>query len=222
MPGSAPDPEAAWIARLRAPDPEERRAAMSEIATAYVPSMIDVAFCVLQDRETASDIAQDISIRFWEQHATITLRCSIRAYLFRGTYNAALNAQREMTSATRWTLADASDRTTAENDALDNLAASDLKHDMDRAIARMPPRRRAVVELAIANYADLQEVADTLGLSLNSVIDHLSKASIDLKRALTHWHSDDTYWPRSNWIHWLANWRHNPSSPPPLQDLTDA
>ena len=210
------------MARLRAPDPEERRSAVSEILTAYVPGMVDVAFCVLHDLAMANDIAQEISIRFWEQHASITLRCSIRAYLFKGTYNAALNAQREMTSATRWTIADASDQTTVENDALDNLAAADLKRDMDRAVARMPPRRRAVVELAVANYADLQEVAGILGLSLNSVIDHLSKASIDLKRALTHWHPDDTYWSRSNWIHWLANWRRNPTSPPPFQDLTDA
>jgi RNA polymerase sigma-70 factor (sigma-E family) len=128
-------------------------------ATAY-----RVAYRILGDRSDADDVAGEVLAKAWLQWEKVQTYAA--AWVGRAAANAAISRIRRRDVRERLRLQVPRSQT----------AQVELRHDLVRALRRLPARQREV--LVLRYLADLteQDVADAVGCSLGSVKQHAHRA----------------------------------------------
>jgi len=136
-----------------------------------------VARLVGYDRARAEDLVQEAFVRAWQALPAYRFESAFGTWLHRLAVNTALMDLRAARSRPR-----GSD----DEDALDRLGAPDsaghataLSLDLERAVATLPPRARAVLVLYDVEGWKHEEIADALGMAVGS-----SKAQLHRARGL--------------------------------------
>src|SRR5688572_7561247 len=78
------------LARVREGDSE----AFDSLLVAYGRQLASYAKRFLGSKEAAQDVVQDVFVHLWENRARITVRASVRAYLYTAVRNHALNIRK--------------------------------------------------------------------------------------------------------------------------------
>jgi len=143
---------------------------------------------LLRSSDRAVDVVQDVFAQLWEQRTTLSIRDTLRGYLYTTVRHRALSALRHDQVVLR-----------AHGEVEDPLAWSgkviapgpDPLIDQERlralrnALTALPQRGREVVVLRWFHALSHAEVAATLGISKETVHVHLTRAMASLRRALT-------------------------------------
>jgi RNA polymerase sigma-70 factor (ECF subfamily) len=136
-----------------------------------------VARLVGYDRARAEDLVQEAFVRAWQALPAYRFESAFGTWLHRLAVNTALMDLRAARSRPR-----GSD----DEDALDQLGAPDsagqstaLSLDLERAVATLPPRARAVLVLYDVEGWKHEEIAEALGMAVGS-----SKAQLHRARGL--------------------------------------
>jgi RNA polymerase sigma-70 factor (ECF subfamily) len=176
MIGDASDLE--LLERTRAGDP----AALGAILDRYWAPVARYAATLLEDDDEAEDAAQECFVRLWEHRESWTPEGSLRGLLFQIVRNLAFDERRRARARARaaYTAPETSPPRTPEQDA----ETAELRVLLARAIRALPERRREVFVLVRCHGLSHREVARLLGLSPQTVANHLSLALSDLREAL--------------------------------------
>ena len=136
-----------------------------------------VARLVGFDRARAEDLVQEAFVRAWQALPAYRFESAFGTWLHRLAVNTALMELRSRRSRPQ---ADGDD------EALDRIGAPDsaghataLSLDLERAVATLPPRARAVLVLYDVEGWKHEEIADALGMAVGS-----SKAQLHRARGL--------------------------------------
>lgn len=137
------------------------------------------------DVELGADLAQEVLARLWWRRAELRMSGSLKAYLYRAVRNAAVDQARRSQIRARWS-ASAGDtqRRVSPPTPCDMAEAVELSEAADRAIQQLPPRRREVFTLAHLREFSYVEIGQVMGISPQTVANHMSLALADLHRAL--------------------------------------
>jgi len=138
---------------------------------------------ILGGEDSAEDAAQEALIRFWEHRGRWTSG-SARAVVFRIGRNVALDLNRQVRARTRRAVDGGDLVAPAPSGPEQDAAASELRLLLAEAIESLPPRRREVFELVRFRGLAYREVGEILGLSTQTVANHLTLAHKDLRRFL--------------------------------------
>lgn len=130
--------------------------------------------------DVAGDIIQNAFITIWERRSEIDENKSLRAYLFRISYTRALNHFRDTAKFSGSNLDDdspllhipKSDQAGPEQQADHAI----IRNALDRIIAGMPEKRRAVFELCFIQELTYREAAEILDVSIKTVENHMALA----------------------------------------------
>lgn len=164
-----------------------------------------VAYGALWDRETALDVVQESMLRFVEYYRDKP--ATAWPALFRCVLNSRINDQRRrrllastgrrLLSLTGLKLLDTDDDEQLKEADLpaneyaagtgnpeNRLIAGELRHAIDRAVATLPERQRQVFLLREQLGLSIQESAETLGCSANSIKQHHFRALRALRQQL--------------------------------------
>jgi RNA polymerase sigma-70 factor (ECF subfamily) len=164
-----------------------------------------VAYGALWDQETALDVVQESMLRFVEYYREKP--SAAWPALFRSVLNSRINDQRRkrllastgrrLLSLTGLKLVDsdgderlkeadlpAREYATGIGNPEVSLAAGELKRAIDRAVGTLPERQRQVFLLREQLGLSIQESADTLGCSTNSIKQHHFRALRALRQQL--------------------------------------
>ena len=124
----------------------------------------------------AEDLTQEAFVRAWQALPSFRFECAVSTWLHRLAVNTALMELRARRSRP---VAD------DDEDALDGLSTPDtagravLGRDLERAVATLPPRARAVLVLHDVEGWKHEEIAEELGMAVGS-----SKAQLHRARGL--------------------------------------
>jgi RNA polymerase sigma-70 factor (ECF subfamily) len=138
------------------------------------------AYKVTQNSSAAEDIVQDFFVRYWEMREKLLFHPSFAAYAYRAIYNASLNYLRDnerFVSGYEITI-DLTDTDTED----DNLP--ELQQLLLKAIEELPDRCKKIFVMATIEKKKYTEVADMLGISVNTVKVQVSKAYRILKEKI--------------------------------------
>ncbi len=164
-----------------------------------------VAYGALWDQETALDVVQESMLRFVEYYRDKP--ATAWPALFRSVLNSRINDQRrkrllantgrKLLSLTGLKLVEVSDDEQLKEADLpanehavgagnpeNSLAAGQLRHAIDQAVGTLPERQRQVFLLREQLGLSIQESADTLGCSANSIKQHHFRALRALRQQL--------------------------------------
>lgn len=163
------------------------RTSLGILMERYWSPLVAYASAVAESEDDAEDVVQETFVRVWRQRATWTPSGAVNAYLYRITRNLALNAHRDRTARRGREerggagLFGAGSSRNPDRD----LETASLRADVEAAIALLPKRRRDVFLLSRFHGLTHVEIAQTLGLSPQTVANHMSAALADLRNALS-------------------------------------
>lgn len=173
--------EADVLERIRLGDVD----AFKEFFHALHPEIFFFVYRYTGDWDVARDIAQDTFINFWRSHERIEPSLSAKSFLFRIARNLALNYLARTRHAFRLSIA-------TEGVLMSPYLSIEEKHDdiflhddLQKAINSLPNRCREIFILSRFHDMSYSEIADTLGISLQTVKNQMNKAISVLRTRLS-------------------------------------
>jgi RNA polymerase sigma-70 factor (family 1) len=171
----------ALLARLRTDDDR----AFTELYDRYHERVYGYILMQVKLPVVTEDSVHEIFLKLWEIRHQLELHGSFASYLFRMAHNKGVDAMRNMARdrVMRSELLDQYamyvgwDSKPAEELArIDNL--------LEEALSTLTPQRRTVYELCKQQGKTYQQAAETLGISANTVKEHMAKALAGLRHFL--------------------------------------
>lgn len=164
------------------------KAAFESLFRAFYPRLVQYAHKILQDRDEAEEMVQQVFITLWEQQQELNIHSSLKSYLYRAVHNRCLNSiekARVRTLYAQETLANTSE----EIQPLQSLQHNELQKEMARALDKLPEQCRRVFELSRYEGLKYAAIAEVLGISVKTVENQIGKAlrilRLELKEYLT-------------------------------------
>lgn len=137
----------------------------------------------------AQDIVHDIFLKLWETRATIDVRSSFTAYLYRFARNHALNHLRHLAVNAKYLQETLHRMELGINDLtiINDLQWQQYQLLLQQALTTLTPSRKQAFELVRTSGMSYEEAATVMGISRNTLKEHLSLAVKAIKQyLLTH------------------------------------
>lgn len=138
------------------------------------------------DRFITEDIIQDVFLKIWQKADSLSISTSFKSYLYKAAINQALtylkSEKKNFVDSTE--AAEQIDRQHHYSSADRQIEDSEIKMQIAGAMKQLPPACRAVFVLCRYENASYKEAAEILGISENTVDNHMNKAMKILKKAL--------------------------------------
>jgi len=146
----------------------------------FYPELVVYANEYLFDVGFSEDIVQEIFVQLWEKSNTIHIRTSLRAYMYTMVRNRCLNFLKTV-------------RITDTSKILETQAVFDIDNNPQgfreddnrilyeevlKTIEKLPRKMRTIVKLRFMDNYRYKEIADELGVSVNTVKTQLKRAKI--------------------------------------------
>ena len=148
------------------------RIMLEDLLRRYWQPLVAYAAEVLGARDDAEDVAQEAFVRLWMRADAMHAQDSAVAFLYRVTRNRALNERRRRLVRFRWRERQRAEESKLARDA--NLPElHELQRAITRALAQLPARRREVFLLVRQHGLTHRQVAEALGISSQTVANHM-------------------------------------------------
>ncbi|WP_029905296.1 RNA polymerase sigma-70 factor [Prevotella sp. 10(H)] len=132
------------------------------------------SFNITNNYSVAEDIVQDFFIWYWLNKQNLNFNPSFLSYAYRAVYNSSLNYLRDSSKYIHdceLIIKDIVEETTYHEDDTE-----ELKKSMVKAIDELPERCKKIFVMATIEKKKYTEVANQLGISVNTVKVQVSKA----------------------------------------------
>lgn len=141
----------------------------------YYRSLCEYVTSILGDSELAEDVVQDAFIYFWNNRRVIDIHLSVKSYLFTSVRHGALNVLKRQLIERK--------HSPQLTEFIEFLQTSDyseeemeeIKH-IRAVMAELPQQCLKVFLMSVLEDKKYQQIADELGISINTVKTHITKA----------------------------------------------
>lgn len=148
--------------------------AFCELYAAYKNRLIYFAMRFLKSREYAEDIFQDAFAVVWQGRRFINPDASFSAYLYTIVRNRILNQLRDLSNQDKLREQILSQAVNYTNETKDEIIANDLRQFISRALQQLTPRQREIFQMSWERQMSHREIAEVLGISVNTVQESIS------------------------------------------------
>ena len=148
--------------------------AFCELYAAYKNRLIYFAMRFLKSREYAEDIFQDAFAVVWQGRRFINPDASFSAYLYTIVRNRILNQLRDLSNQDKLREQILSQAVNYTNETKDEIIANDLRQFISRALQQLTPRQREIFQMSRERHMSHREIAEVLGISVNTVQESIS------------------------------------------------
>ena len=150
--------------------------ALEALFEVHYKSMVITAFRIVQDRDIAEDIVQNVFINAWRKRNNITIRTSLKFYLFRSAIGQSLSYIKKIKNVNALEELKESGREINNFSDDFSFALPDTRKRTEDAIALLPPACRTVFVLSRYEQLSYKEIALKLNVSEHIVETQVSKA----------------------------------------------
>jgi len=141
-----------------------------------------VAFNILGDQEAAKDVVQEFFAKCWQKRHELAITGSFEAYAVKAVRNASLNyiEKQERLEAHQQKFSYHPELST------DHEAREQFYQNIYSALESMPDQRKRIFLLSIQDGFTYQQIADKVGISINTVKWHVKAAYQFLREKCLH------------------------------------
>jgi RNA polymerase sigma-70 factor (ECF subfamily) len=192
------DPDEALILACQASPMTGLEGPFRELYDLYKDRVYNVCFRIAGNPSDALDAAQETFGILFRKLADFRFESKFSSWVYRVAVNASIdlrrrNRARRLASLDQLQESERRTRRTGRFDPRDDkvempvMAASrhELEHEVQRAIARLSPKLRAITVLRYVENLSYEQIAETLRISLGTVKSRLARAHDVLDRELT-------------------------------------
>lgn len=150
----------------------------------YYAMLSATVYRILPRQELAEDLVQELFLDLWRKKDTLQFQTSTGAYLRRAVVNKTLNHIRD--AKMKFDGDEPADTIAGSlNSPLGGVEVLELQQAIDQAVDRLPERCRIVFALSRYEQMSQQEIALSLGISIKTVENQMTKALRSLRNDLT-------------------------------------
>ncbi|MBX3239904.1 MAG: RNA polymerase sigma-70 factor [Chitinophagaceae bacterium] len=178
MPGRNTYDDALLIQQLRQND----AAAYIELYNRYHLKMYSWLISFVKLPELAEDIIQETFLKVWEIRHRLNPELSFPAFLYRISRNRAFKLLKKISLDETLRKRIQIQVEIESNDPEKRFQWLQYQQLLDNAVSRLPAQRQRVFKLCRQNNKTYDEVANELGISRNTVKEHMVKAMQDIRQ----------------------------------------
>jgi RNA polymerase sigma-70 factor (family 1) len=150
----------------------------------YYERLCNYANNMIYVMDEAEEMVQNTFLILWEKRESIEIHTSVKAYLYRAVHNSCLNRikhnkVRQMHSDHLRYQSELS-----SDESSQRLMSQELERQINIAIESLPRQCRTVFSLSRFENLTYTEIAEQLGMSVNTVENHMVKALRILREKL--------------------------------------
>ena len=145
------------------------------------------SFQIVKDIEIAEEIVQAFFVKWLEDIDSITIKSSLKNYLYKSIYNSSLNHLKHnkvKSAAKEYFLAN---NELAHEEVFEKIQKIELEHAIHLAIKKLPRKCKHVFELSRIDGKKNIEIAEELNISKRTVEAHISNALQLMRIELKHY-----------------------------------
>jgi RNA polymerase sigma-70 factor (ECF subfamily) len=163
-----------------------RSTALRLLMDRHWSTLVGYATGITNDRDVAQDVVLETFLQVWTKRSDWQPTGSPNAYLHRITRNLALNAYRDGTLRRKrhQEVGGAPSSVHSPRTPEEEIEARALRTEIETAISGLPERRREIFLLSRFSGLTHREIAETLGVSAQTVSNQMSAALAQLRVAL--------------------------------------
>lgn len=159
--------------------------AFSIIFNEYYSLLCAVSYQYVQDVQISEAVAEDVFFALWEKRRDVLPVASLRAYLLKSVRNHSIDYLRTQRNDLFLDLEEASSRCfVREEDLFERYVTEELETLIAEKIALLPEECRKVFCLSRYENKSYTEIAEELGISVNTVKYHIKNALSILRKEL--------------------------------------
>lgn len=157
------------------------REAFDQLVPAYRRRVFGLAYSILRERTAAEDLAQEVFVKLWQALPRYDGRAKLSTWVYAVTRNAAVSALRSRRRS--MSMSDAG--VLAEVEAIAAAPGAEPGDaGLRRQVEALPEKQRQAVTLYYLDERPVDEVAEMMGIPVNTVKTHLHRARASLAAAL--------------------------------------
>lgn len=139
---------------------------------------------VKQETDT-EEIVQEVFIKIWKSRDTINIYSSFESFLFTIAHNATVNLLKKRATEQKYVEHVKSlQHIDTTYELMDEIHYQELKHKFQGLLKELSPRQKEIFQLSREEGLSHKEIAEKLGISTNTVKNHLVTALSFLKGKL--------------------------------------
>ena len=150
------------------------------------------SYTFLKDQDTSEEIVQDFFAGLWETQALREVNISLKLYLYRSIHNKCINylkslavSQNRLKRYIQYTQEEIELMTmNTESEMYERFFSENFEKDVHEAIDALPPQQKSIFTLSRFRQKSYIDIANELGISVNSVKTQMSRALQKLRTSL--------------------------------------
>lgn len=161
--------------------------AFDEIYSIYSPKLIKFVFSIVKLDSEVEDLVHEVFVKVWENREKIRIKTqsSFSSYLFTIAYNTTISFLRLKVKDSQYVEFVKSTQVESINDHLLDELSDEVKFEqISLLIEQMPHKQREVFKMKYLQQLSYKEIASELGISVNTVENHINRARKFLKENL--------------------------------------
>lgn len=134
----------------------------------------------LFDKSSSEDVVQEVFVYLWENSENIHLKSNLNSYLYAMVRNKCLNILKsiKITDSTKVLELQAIFDMEYSLDAIEDEGKHQLYEQVTRILEDLPIKMQTIVKLRFLSNYKYSEIADELGLSVNTIKTQLKRAKV--------------------------------------------
>ncbi|WP_198174724.1 RNA polymerase sigma-70 factor [Spirosoma arboris] len=151
---------------MEQPDP----LALDALFAEFYDRLVYFSLQLVRDQAQAQDIAQDAFIKYWQEREFILAnKGAVKNYLYTTVRNASLNIIRHSKVVDAYWQQQGTSEPEEELTIMEAIISSEVMAEIHSAIEALPENYRQISILSYLEGKKNQEIADELGMSINTV-----------------------------------------------------
>ena len=151
--------------------------AFDQIYELYSHKLFSFIFGILKNDAESEDIVQEVFIKIWESRNKLDDYKLLNSYIFTIAYNNSIDLIRKRINNGKYLDHLKNSSVVQENSSvISEMEFDELSHQAEKLIMNLPERQKQVFQLHREKGLTYAEIADQLGISKNTVENHMVKA----------------------------------------------
>ena len=141
----------------------------------YRGKLYHYIFTITSSREMAEDTVHDVFLKIWNARQKLASIENMNAYLYRVCHNEAISGLRRMAKETL-ILAELQQESMLFLTDVDPASQREIRASIQQAVNKLSPQQRKIFLLSRQDGLKHKQIAEQLGVSINTIKTHLGQA----------------------------------------------
>ena len=159
--------------------------AFDRIYYVYNSKLQKFVYSLLKTEADTEEIVQDVFVKLWENRDKLKKSASFESFLFTVAYNTTISLLRKRANESRYVeYVKSIQIEIGDFDTVENPDWEEVNKKLYSLIEKMPARQREVFKMKYFQGFSYKDIAGKLGISVNTIENHIAKANKFLKENL--------------------------------------